>query len=92
MTTTQMSIRELSQSLSSLSDFDITEIFDKKRNKFKGIFVSPAHAKEVKAFLEKKIKKEKQAKIDGLMQFSGIIKDGSLKNVTVQSAKASMKI
>lgn len=92
MTTTQISVRDLAKSLSSLGNYDITEVFDKKRNISKGLFVAPAHAKEVKAFLEKKLEKEKQAKVNNLMQFSGIIKDDSLKNATVQSIKASMKI
>ncbi len=71
--TTTMSIRELTRNGNMLGEYDYVDIEDRKSHEYKGVFVSAKHADEVKAFLDKKLAKEKQEKIDKLMQFAGKI-------------------
>ena len=69
--TKRMSIRDLTRSGSSLLDYDYIDIEDKKAHEYKGVFVPNKYADEVKAFIERKIKKEQEASLAELMQFAG---------------------
>ena len=69
--TITMSIRELTRNGSMFSEYDYIDIEDRKSHEYKGVFISARYADEVKAFLEKKLAKEKQKKLDAIMQFAG---------------------
>ena len=71
--TTKMSIRELTRSGSKIADYDYIDIEDRKSYEYKGVLISAKYADEVKAFLEKKIAKEKQKNLDEIMQFAGSV-------------------
>ena len=71
--TTTMSIRELTRSGSKIADYDYIDIEDRKSHEYKGVLISAKYADEVKRFLEKKLAKEKQARIDEIMQFAGTV-------------------
>ena len=71
--TTTMSIRELTRNGSMFSEYDYIDIEDRKSHEYKGVFISAQYADEVKAFLEKKLAKEKQKKLDAIMQFAGSV-------------------
>lgn len=85
--TTKMSIRELTRSGSKIADYDYIDIEDRKSHEYKGVLISAKYADDVKAFLEKKIAKEKQKKLDEIMQFAGIL-SGATENMSVQEIKA----
>ncbi len=82
-----MSIRELTRSGSKIADYDYIDIEDRKSHEYKGVLISAKYADDVKAFLEKKIAKEKQKKLDEIMQFAGIL-SGATENMSVQEIKA----
>ncbi len=69
--TTRVGIRELVRNSNILNGYDYVEVEDKKTHKYKGLFVSPKYADEFKSFLQDKIMKERQAKLDRLMQYVG---------------------
>ena len=69
--TKRMSIRDLTRSGSSLLDYDYIDIEDKKAHEYKGVFVPSKYADEVKAFIEKKIKKAQHESLTELMEFAG---------------------
>ena len=69
--TTSMSIRELTRKGSELSEFDYIDIEDRKSHEYKGVFVSAKYAEEVKRFLEEKLAKERQEKLDRIMKYAG---------------------
>ena len=71
--TIKMSIRELTRSGSKIADYDYIDIEDRKSHEYKGVLISAKYADEVKAFLETKITKEKQKKLDEIMQFAGSV-------------------
>lgn len=71
--TTTMSIRELTRNGSMFGEYDYIDIEDRKSHEYKGVFISAQYADEVKKFLEKKLAKEKQKKLDKFMQFAGKI-------------------
>ena len=71
--TTTMSIRELTRNGSMFSEYDYIDIEDRKSHEYKGVFISAQYADEVKAFLEKKLAKEKRKKLDAIMQFAGSV-------------------
>ena len=71
--TITMSIRELTRNGSMFSEYDYIDIEDRKSHEYKGVFISARYADEVKAFLEKKLAKEKQKKLDAIMQFAGSV-------------------
>jgi len=85
--TTTMSIRDLTRNGNMFSEYDYINIEDKKSNEYKGVFISSKYADKVKAFLEKEIAKEKQKKLDEIMQFAGIM-DGDTENLTIQELKS----
>jgi len=69
--TTTMSIRELTRNGSMFGEYDYIDIEDRKSHEYKGVFVSAQYADDVKKFLEKKLAKEKQEKLDRIMKFAG---------------------
>jgi hypothetical protein len=69
-----MSIRELTRSGSKIADYDYIDIEDRKSHEYKGVLISAKYADEVKRFLEKKLAKEKQERIDEIMQYVGTVK------------------
>ena len=71
--TTTMSIRELTRNGSMFSEYDYIDIEDRKSHEYKGVFISAQYADEVKVFLEKKLAKEKQKKLNVIMQFVGSV-------------------
>jgi hypothetical protein len=71
--TTKMSIRDLTRKGNMLLEYDYIDIEDKKSNEYKGLFVPKQYAQDVKNFLQKKVKKERQKSLDKIMQFSGIL-------------------
>lgn len=84
--TTTMSIRDLTRNGNMFADYDYIDIEDKKSNEYKGVFISSKYAEMVKEFLEREISKEKQAKLDEIMQFAGIM-DGETENLSMQELK-----
>lgn len=85
--TTTMSIRDLTRNGNMVAQYDYINIEDKKSNEYKGVFISSKYADKVKVFLEKEILKEKQKKLDEIMQFAGIM-DGETENLTIQELKS----
>jgi len=69
--TTTMSIRELTRNGSMFGEYDYIDIEDRKSHEYKGVFISSKYAEDVKKFLEKKLAKEKQEKLDRIMKFAG---------------------
>lgn len=84
---TNMSIRDLTRSGKKLADYDYIDIEDKKSKEYKGVFISKKYAKEVKAFLQKKLAQEKKERLDKLMGFAGIA-NGDTNNKSFQQLKA----
>lgn len=66
-----MSIRELTRNGSMFGEYDYIDIEDRKSHEYKGVFISSKHAEDVKKFLERKLAKEKQEKLDRIMKFAG---------------------
>ncbi len=69
--TMKIGMRELARNSNILDGYDYVDVEDKKTHEYKGLFVSPKYADEFKAFLENKITKEQQAKLDRLMKYAG---------------------
>jgi len=69
--TTTMSIRELTRNGNMFGEYDYIDIEDRKSHEYKGVFISAQYADDVKKFLEEKLNKAKQAKLDRIMQFAG---------------------
>jgi len=69
--TQRVGVRELTRNFNILQDYDYVEIEDKKSKKTKGLFVSAKYTKEVKEFLDAKLKAQKQKKIDELLELIG---------------------
>jgi len=69
-----LSIRELTRSGKTLQEFDYIDIEDRKSHEYKGVFVPQSHAADVKEFLSKKLKRERQEKERQIMKFAGIAK------------------
>lgn len=88
--TKTVGIRDISRNSNILQGYDYIDIEDKKTHEYKGLFVSPKFANDIKKYLEKKISQEKQNEFDEIMQFSGIL-NGETKNMTSQEIKAAKK-
>jgi len=71
--TATISIRELARNTNILQEYDYVDVEDKKSHEYKGMFVSPKYADELKLIIEKKISDQKQESLDELMQFAGAI-------------------
>lgn len=69
--TTMVGIREIARNSNILDGYDYVEVEDKKTHEYKGLFISPKYADEFKAFLDNKIAKEHQEKLDRVMRFVG---------------------
>ena len=69
--TKRIGIRELTRNPSILEMFDYVEIEDKKTKKSKGLFVSPRYAGELKAYLDEKIRRQKEEALDAVMRYAG---------------------
>ena len=65
-------IRDLLRNSDILDQYDYIDVEDKRTHRYKGLFVSPKYADELKEYLDKKILKKKQSELDEIMQFSGI--------------------
>ncbi len=66
--TKKIGIRELARNTKILDEYDLIEIEDKKSKELKGLFVSAKWAK----WVEEQIEKERQRRIDKILQFAGI--------------------
>ncbi len=69
--TMKVGMRELARNSNILDGYDYVEVEDKKTHEYKGLFISPKYADEFKAFLDDKIDKKVQAKLDRLMKYAG---------------------
>lgn len=69
--TMKVGMRELARNSNILDGYDYVEVEDKKTHEYKGLFISPKYAKEFKAFLDDKVSKEQQLKLERLMKFVG---------------------
>jgi hypothetical protein len=69
--TTTMSIRELTRNGSMFGEYDYIDIEDRKSHEYKGVFISAEYADDVKKFLEKKLAKVKQEKLDRIKKYAG---------------------
>jgi len=50
---------------------DYIDVEDKKTHEYKGLFISPKYADEFKAFLEDKISKELEKKLNRIKRYAG---------------------
>ena len=66
-----MSIRELTRNGSMFSKYDYIDIEDRKSHEYKGVFISAKYADDVKKFLNTKLAKAKQEKLERIMKFAG---------------------
>ena len=64
-------IRDLVRNASLLEEYDYVEIEDKRTHEYKGLFISPKYAQEMKQILEEKLAKEKEEKLSRLRKFIG---------------------
>ena len=71
----KIGIRDLSRNINILDGYDYLDVEDKKTHQYKGLFISPKYADEFKNFLEKKLLKAKQEKLNRVMKFVGIADD-----------------
>jgi len=67
----KVGMRELARNSNILDGYDYVEVEDKKTHEYKGLFISPKYADEFKAFLEEKIAKDMQEKLDRIEEFAG---------------------
>jgi hypothetical protein len=70
--TTTVGIRDLVRNSRLLEEYDYVDVEDKRSHTYKGLFVSPKYAEELKAYLKKKIRAEKRKAIAEVMQFAGM--------------------
>jgi len=84
---TTIGVRDISRNINLLQNYDYLDIEDKKTKEYKGLLISAKYADEIKAFLKKKLQKERQKELDEIMQFAGIA-SGDTKNMTIQEIKA----
>jgi hypothetical protein len=84
-------MRELARNSKLLDKYDYVEVEDKKTHEYKGLFISPKYADEIRAFLDQKISEEKQKQLDEIMQFAGMF-SGETENKTAQEIQASKEM
>ncbi len=70
---TTVGIRDLIRNSSILDEYDYVDVEDKRSHIYKGLFVSPKYADELKTYLEKKIRAEKRKALDDVMRFAGAV-------------------
>ena len=68
--TMKIGIRDLVRNSNILDGYDYVEVEDKKTHEYKGLFVSPEYADEIK---EEKISKEMKEKLDVIEKFAGSV-------------------
>jgi len=85
--TTTMSIRELTRSGKKLAQYDYIDIEDRKSHEYKGVLISAKYSDMVKDFLKKQVEREKQKRLDEIMQFAGIL-SGVTEGMSAQEIKA----
>lgn len=88
--TTTIGLRDLARQTNLLDNYDYVDVEDKKTHEYKGLYVSPKYADELKAYLEQKINAEKQEELDAMMQFAGIL-DGETGDMSAKEIKSSKK-
>ena len=69
--TTTIGMRDLVRNSNILDGYDYVDIEDKRTREYKGLFISPKYADEFKAFLENKISRSKQEKLNEIKKFVG---------------------
>jgi len=67
---TKIGMRDIARNVNILSEYDYIEVEDKKTHEYKGLFVSPKYADEFKIFLESKLSKEREAKLNRLRKYA----------------------
>jgi len=83
---TTIGVRDISRNINLLQNYDYLDIEDKKTKEYKGLLISAKYADEIKAFLKKKLQKERQKELDEIMKFAGIA-SGDTQNMTIQEIK-----
>jgi len=92
--TTVVGMRELARNSNILDGYDYVDVEDKKTHQYKGLFVSPKYADELKAFLEEKISAEIQEQLAEINKFAGTMESKDRykglegKDLMVEVAKA----
>ena len=69
--TTVVGMREFSRNLSMFDNYDYVKLEDKKTHEKKGIYISQKYADEIEKFMQEKMMKERQAKLDEIARFVG---------------------
>ncbi|HIP43909.1 MAG TPA: hypothetical protein EYG93_01050 [Sulfurospirillum arcachonense] len=69
--TTTVGMRDLARNSNILDGYDYVDVEDKKTHEYKGLFISPKYAAEFKIFLEHKISKDLQDRLDEVERFAG---------------------
>lgn len=69
--TITVGMRELARNANILDGYDYVEVEDKKTHEYKGLFISPKYAEEFKAFLDDKISKIQQNKLERIRKYAG---------------------
>ncbi len=69
--TTILGIRDLARNVDMLQQYDYVDIEDKKTHEYKGLFLSPAYAKEFKVYIEAKAQQQKSDKFSRLKRYAG---------------------
>ncbi len=88
--TTTVGIRYPARNSKILEQHDYVDVVDKRTHIYKGLFVSPRYAEEFKAYLARKIEKEKRKSLDDIMQFAGI-SDSQFGEKSVQKLTAEKR-
>lgn len=91
MTVIEMSVRELALAGKNLEEADYVKIKDKKQKKYRGVFIPARHIARLEKTFIKDIEKEKQKKIDEMMQFAGMA-SGLFGEKTIQEIKSEMNV
>ncbi|MEA3363530.1 MAG: hypothetical protein U9Q61_09745 [Thermodesulfobacteriota bacterium] len=81
--TITVGIRDLIRDSGILDEHDYVDIEDKRSHSYKGLFVAPKYAQELKAYLDKKIQSDKNNALHEIMQFAGSAK-GEFDNKSIQ--------
>ena len=71
--TITIGIRDLIRKTKILEEYDYVDVEDKRSHTYKGLFVSPKYADELKVYLKKKNREEKRKAISAVMQFAGVV-------------------
>jgi len=69
--TMTVGMRDLARNSNILDGYDYVDVEDKKTHEYKGLFISPKYADEFKSYLDNKISKQQQEKLDRIMKYAG---------------------